>query len=84
MAYSAKALHTESETQSGSGCVLSDLALFFLKIFLTFFPAFLTLKRLGVREGFGIGLSYKNTVGTKVRNNLQRPTMTYNDLQRST
>jgi hypothetical protein len=27
------ALRAESETQSGSGCVLSDLALFFLKIF---------------------------------------------------
>jgi hypothetical protein len=33
LAYSAKALRAESEAQSGSGCVLSDLALFFLKIF---------------------------------------------------
>jgi hypothetical protein len=33
LAYSAKALCAESEMQSGSGCVLSDLALFFLRIF---------------------------------------------------
>ena len=56
----------------GSRCVLSDLALFFLKIFRLFFPTFLTLKRLGlgvrvrVREGFGVGLSYKNTTLTIV------------------
>jgi hypothetical protein len=45
-----------SRGRDHSRCVLSDLALFFLKIFFVHFPpSFLTLKRLGfrVREGFG-------------------------------
>ena len=52
LAYSAKALRTESETQSGSGCVLSD---FFSK---HFFPPFLNLKRLELEEGLGMGSVY--------------------------
>ena len=52
------------------GCVLSDLAMFFLKNFLTFFQAFVTFKRLGfglgLEKGLGIGLSYKNTTLTIV------------------
>ena len=53
----------QSETQSGSGCVSSDLSLlFFLKLFSTFFPAFLTELGFGV----GIGLSYKNSTLTTV------------------
>ena len=58
----------QSETQSWSGCVSSDLSLlFFLKLFSTFFPAFLTLLRLTeLGFGVGIGLSYKNSTLTTV------------------
>jgi hypothetical protein len=43
----AKALCVESEMQSGSGYVLSDLAFFFSQKICNCFPPFLTLKRLG-------------------------------------
>jgi hypothetical protein len=67
-------LRAESETQSGSGCVLSDLAHFFLvKNFLKLFPAisnsdFWLGLAVNVRELFrlGIGLSYKNSTLTEV------------------
>jgi hypothetical protein len=66
LAHSAKALRAKSETQSWWGCVSSDLSLlFFIKLFSTFFPAFLTLLRL-TELGFGIGLSYKNSTLTTV------------------
>ena len=54
-----KALHAESETKSGSGCVLSDLAYFFLKIFSTSFSTFSYSQkvRLGfIEKGLGVGI----------------------------
>jgi hypothetical protein len=45
------------KVKPGSGCVLSDLAYFFLKLFSTFFPAFSNSQkvRLGLEKGLGLG-----------------------------